>query len=141
MTDKKVFDLEIRKELKDTKQIMDKAVEDLTYTVISKEELVKENQELKTKIIHLETLLINSQVPDLTPRTPEEEIIKVEIKRMYDAHVTKNIPLVDKDDIKKLKTLVDALAVIRGSQPQKTKKEKEMSIEDALSLVSDMEKQ
>lgn len=138
MTDKRVFDLEVRKELKDTKQIMDKAVEDLTLMAFSKEDLIKENQELKDKIKHLEEMLLASKnIPDLAIRSHEEEIVRIELKRMYDVHVLKNIPLVDKDDIKKIKTLIECISIIKNGQKPIVRKEKEMSVEDALAFMRD----
>lgn len=142
MSDKKVYDIEVRKELKDTKQVMDKAISDLTNVVISKEQLIKENGELKQKIKHLEQLLINSkEIPSLSLNSHEEEIIKVELKRMYDVHVLQNIPLVDKDDIKKLKILVEALSIIKNGKKPVKKKEKEMSLEDAFELMTSESKE
>lgn len=138
MAKKKVFDLEARKELKDTKQVMDKAVDDLTNAVVSREQLLLENKVLKEQIEHLEELLLNAKnVPTIELKTHEEEIILVELKRMYDMHVIRNCPLVDKDDIKKLKILVESLSIIRNGRKPAKKKEDEMTIEEALSLVSD----
>jgi hypothetical protein len=100
--------------------------------------LIQENNELKERVKHLEDLLLNSrQLADPNQKSPEEEIVRVELKRMYDVHVLKNIPIVDKEDIKKLKTLIDALAVIKNGQKLPAKKEKDMSVEEALSLVKD----
>jgi len=138
MTKKKVYDLEVRQELKTTKDIMNLAVEDLANTTMSREEFIAENNELKSKIKHLEELLKNSeQVSDITIKSHEEEIIRVELRRMYEAHVLQDIPMIDKDDIKKLKTLIESLAIIKTGQKVKKPKVKEMSVEAALAMVAD----
>lgn len=134
----KVLDIEARKELKSTKEVLDISVDNLHNSTHIIDQLNRENLELKEKVAHLEELLKHtSSVPDLERKPHEEEIIQVELKRMWDTHVINNVPLVDKDDVKKLETLVKCLVSLRAGKPVKVKKEKTMSIEDALRIVKD----
>jgi len=139
MAKKKIVNLdpEARSELKSTKNILDHSIEDLanTATIIGalRLQLDVANQEIE----HLQELLKDSNVPDLERKSHEEEIIQVELKRLHQTHVINNIPLVDKDDIKKLEILVKSLATIRSGQVPKKKKEEKMSIADALDIMKD----
>jgi hypothetical protein len=139
MTDKqepKVFDMEVRKELKETKVVADKAVGDLYNVTMSREELIAENLVLKEQVKHLEGLLVHKDsVKDISLKSHEEEIILVEFKRMYDVHVLGNQPLVDTDDIKKLKLLVESLSIIRNGQKPKKVQEKQLSVEEAFETM------
>jgi hypothetical protein len=90
--------------------------------------------ELQARIAYLEGLLLEARKE--VPKSHEEEIIMVELKRMWESHVVQNIPLFEQNDVKKLKILVEALNIIRNGIKDVKKKEKEMSVEDALKLVT-----
>jgi hypothetical protein len=132
---KKIKDFDTYSQLKNSKDIADQATKDLMNTSIYIQKLEKELKEAKDKIVHLEEMLKNSNVPDLALKPHEEEIISVELKRMYDRHVLNDVPLDEKEDLKKLDTLVKCLVALRGGTIKKDKKEKAMSVDDALKIV------
>ena len=129
------LDPEARAELKTTKSIMDHSIEDLANSANIIKALELKLSVAEQEIEHLKELLKNSQVPDLARKSHEEELIQVELHRMHQNHVINNIPLTDKDDIKKLEILVKSLATIRHGKPKKEKKEKLPSIEEALEIM------
>jgi len=91
-------------------------------------------EELKQQIARLEELLSNARKKNA--KSHEEEIIMAELKRMWTVHVVKDVPMFETNDVKKLKTLVEALNIIRNGFKEVKPKEKDMSVEDALRLVS-----
>jgi len=134
---KKILDLEARKELKSNKSVMDKMVSDISGSGTIITGLKGEIKALNDQIAHLESLL-KHKPEDVTEIKPiEEQIIMTELGRLYDAHVVRNIPIVEKEDVKKLETLIKCLVSLRAGKPEKKKKEKSMSVEDAMKMMKE----
>jgi len=135
----KILDLEARKELKSNKEVMDIMVEDVSDIAIYAGNLERKVKELEEQIEHLKELLKYKpeEESELDRKPIEEEIITVELKRMWDLHVMKNCPITEKDDIKKLETLVKCLVSLRSGKAPKKKKEKAMSLDDALKIMKE----
>jgi hypothetical protein len=117
-----------------TKRIKDvpiKTSEEVLESIKAESESV---EELKQQIARLEELLANARKKNA--KSHEEEIIMAELKRMWTVHVVKDVPMFETNDVKKLKTLVEALNIIRNGFKEVKPKEKDMSVEDALRLVS-----
>lgn len=131
----KIKDLEVREELKSGKAIMGCMVAEISGSSVSIKSLQGEIKALNEHIKHLEDLAKSSDKED--PKPIEEQIIMTELGRLYDAHVIKNIPIVEKDDVKKLETLVKCLVSLRAGKPAKKKKEKTMSVEDAMAIMKE----
>ncbi len=132
---KKIGDITKQQRLRDSKEIADQAVEDLHNTSLYVSKLKDDLADANKKIKHLEDLLNNVPMDTCALKPHEEEIILVELKRMYDRHVLSDIPLDEKEDLKKLDTLVKCLVALRSTTTKKQKKEKTMSVDEALSLV------
>lgn len=139
MSDKQVIDITEKRELKDAKTVAEQATTDLYNSATYIQELEEQLNDANSKIKHLEELLKNANnVSDLSRKSHAEEIILVELKRMWDAHVSQNIPLDDKDSVKKLEVLVKSLVALKSGQQSKVKKEKSMSVAEALAIVKDV---
>lgn len=135
----KILDLEARKELKSNKEVMDVMVADVSDIAIYAGNLERKVKELESTIEHLEKLLKDKpeEESELERKPIEEEIIMVELNRMHDLHVMRNCPITEKDDIKKLETLVKCIVSLRTGKTPKKKKEKAMSLDDALKVMKD----
>lgn len=132
----KITNLETRKELKSNKSVMDSMVKDISGSGAEITSLKGEIKSLNDQIKHLEDLLKKKSSED-GEKPIEEQIIMTELARLHDAHVIRNIPIVEKDDVKKLETLVKCLVSLRAGKVPKKKKEKSMSVEDAMAIMKE----
>lgn len=111
-------------DIKDVKEVMD-------------EFRANDTDALQKRITQLEEMLRNAR--KLKPKSIEEELILTELKRMWDVHVVQDIPMMETQDVKKVKILVEALSIVRNGTKEVKKKDKEMSVEEALRLVAEEE--
>jgi len=134
----KILDLEVKNSLKSNKEVMD-VISDISDDTIYIGNLERKIKELQSELDSLKIVLDEKlkEGSDLERKPIEEEIIMVELKRMWDLHVMKNCPITEKDDIKKLETLVKCIVSLRSGKPTKKKKEKEMSLDDALKIMKE----
>jgi len=132
---KNIKDLEMKPKLKDNKSVMDEMVADISGSSMEVKGLKGEIKFLKDQVARLELLVKAKDKEESKPI--EEQIIMTELGRLYDAHVIKNIPIVEKDDVKKLETLVKCLVSLRAGKTPAKKKEKSMSVEDAMAIMKE----
>ena len=125
------------KDLKSNKQVMDDMVSDISGSSALITSLKGEIRLLNDQVERLEGLLKKKSEDDEEAKPIEEQIIMTELGRLYDAHVIRNIPIVEKDDVKKLETLVKCLVSLRAGKVPKKKKEKSMSVEDAMAIMKE----
>ena len=115
---------------------MDEMVADISGSGAKMTALKGEIADLNRQIEHLQGLLkVKDSKEDKKP--VEEQIIMTELNRMYDLHVVRNCPIVEKDDIKKLETLVKCIVSLRAGKVPAKKKEKSMSVEDAMAIMKE----
>jgi len=125
------------KDLKSNKQVMDDMISDISGSSAVITSLKGEIRLLNDQVERLEGLLKKKSEDDEEAKPIEEQIIMTELGRLYDAHVIRNIPIVEKDDVKKLETLVKCLVSLRAGKVPKKKKEKSMSVEDAMAIMKE----
>lgn len=123
--------------IKSGKEVMDEMVADISGSSAQMTSLKGEIADLNRQISHLQGLLKVKDSKDSDKKPVEEQIIMTELNRMYDLHVVRNCPIVEKDDIKKLETLVKCIVSLRAGKVPAKKKEKSMSVEDAMAIMKE----
>jgi len=123
--------------LKSNNEVMNDMVSDISGSTKIITGLKGEIKALNDQVLRLEGLLKYKENKKEDNKPIEEQIIMTELGRLHEAHVIKNIPIVEKDDVKKLETLIKCLVSLRAGKVPAKKKEKSMSVEDAMAIMKE----